>query len=126
MDEIRAKLGELLILERKRRNLDPEDLAKELKIPQDSLEAVEQGDVDRLPSKLYYELFAKAYCEAVGIDYQRTLEAISEEFGELVDRPTGKPQAGEKKSKTAGNSSPASTREQKEQSTSEDSSCNIK
>ncbi|MCK4631721.1 MAG: helix-turn-helix domain-containing protein [candidate division Zixibacteria bacterium] len=126
MNEIRAKLGELLLLERKRRNLDLEDLSKELKIPLESLEAVEEGNIDNLPSELYFGLFAKAYCEAVGIDYQRTLEAITEELGELVDRPTGKPRAEQKKGKAAKDSSQESTREQIEQPTPEDSATNIK
>jgi cytoskeletal protein RodZ len=64
MKEIYKKLGELLALERQRRGLDLEEIAGELKIPEGTLQAIEQGDPSPLPSELYFKLFAKSYSSA--------------------------------------------------------------
>jgi cytoskeletal protein RodZ len=82
MGDLHTKLGELLGIERKRRNLDLKDIAEELNITVGNLEALENGDVDALPTELYFKLFAKTYCEHLGIDYSRTIEAINDEIPE--------------------------------------------
>jgi len=87
MSELETKLGELLRLERERRDLSLEEISAQLKISEDNLQSVEMGAVDNLPDKLYFTLFAKAYCEAVGIDYERTIEAIREDLGEFPEPP---------------------------------------
>ncbi len=98
MSELYKKFGELLKLERKRKGLKLEELSDQLKISESSLEYIEEGDVSLLPSKIYYNLFAKAYAEALGIDYERTIEAIKEDIGEAIDevQPEG-PEVTEKK-----------------------------
>ena len=85
MKEIRLKLGELLKLERERKQVSLEELSKDLKISEENLESLETGDISGLPSEVYYNLFAKAYSEALGIDYNRTIEAIKEEIGETLE-----------------------------------------
>jgi len=82
MGDLHTKLGELLGIERKRRNLDLKDIAEELNITVGNLEALESGSVDALPTELYFKLFAKTYCEHLGIDYSRTIEAINDEIPE--------------------------------------------
>jgi len=82
MGDLHTKLGELLGIERERRNLDLKDIAEELNITVGNLEALEAGDVDALPTELYYNLFAKTYCEHLGIDYSRTIDAINDEIPE--------------------------------------------
>lgn len=90
MGELQTKLGTLLRLERERQRVRLEDLAEKLKIAQASLEAIERGDEAALPSNLYFNLFAKSYAEALGIDYTRTVDAIKEDIG-LSLEPEGPP-----------------------------------
>jgi transcriptional regulator with XRE-family HTH domain len=82
MGEIETKLGELLRLERERRGISLEDLSAQLKISEKNLQYIESGDVGALPSSLYFNLFSKSCCEALGIDHARTLEAIQQETQE--------------------------------------------
>ncbi len=101
MTELYKKFGELLKLERKRKGAKHEELSEQLKISSTNLEYLEEGDVSSLPSMIYYNLFAKAYAEALGIDYERTVEAIKEDLGEIVeqDETTGTTPAAGKKAK---------------------------
>jgi len=91
MRKLYVKLGKLLQLERQRQHIDIADLSEELKIPVDNLESIETGDIDSLPSELYFNLFAKSYAEYLRIDYVRTVEAITQDIeesqveGELSD-----------------------------------------
>lgn len=71
-----TKIGKLLQMERVRQKVELSDLATTLKITEASLQAVEDGDATRLPSELYFKLFAKSYAEELGIDYEATVDAI--------------------------------------------------
>lgn len=82
MSEINVKLGELIKLERERRNINLEDFSTQLKISYANLESIESGDAKKLPSDLYFNLFAKSCCEALGIDFVRTIDAIKMELAE--------------------------------------------
>ncbi|MEW6413507.1 MAG: RodZ domain-containing protein [Candidatus Zixiibacteriota bacterium] len=84
MSELYKKFGELLKIERNRKALKLEDLSEQLKISVTNLEYIEAGEIGSLPSKIYYNLFAKAYAESLGIDFERTIEAIKEDLGELT------------------------------------------
>lgn len=79
MATIEQKLGELLRLERERRKIPIEEISSEIKIPVSNLEGIENGDLSLLPSPVYYNLFARTYSQSLGIDYNRTLDAIKEE-----------------------------------------------
>ena len=85
MGEVQKKLGYALKLERERRGLSIEDLAQQLKISETNLEAIEEGNQSALPGDLYLKMFARSYAEALGIDYERTIEAIKEELGQAPD-----------------------------------------
>ena len=85
MSELYKKFGELLKLERKRKGIKLEELSEQLKITEANLEYIEEGQVASLPSMIYYNLFAKAYSEALGIDYSRTVDAIKEDLGESIE-----------------------------------------
>jgi len=80
MSELQRKFGALLKLERERKNIKLDDFAQQLKISKTNLEYIEQGNSTSLPSELYFNLFAKSYAEALGIDYTRTIEAIKEDL----------------------------------------------
>jgi hypothetical protein len=80
MTELYVKIGKLLQMERVRQAIELGDLASDLKVSQANIEAIEDGDIDRLPSELYFKLFAKSYAEALGIDYEATVEAIEQDM----------------------------------------------
>ncbi len=80
MTELYVKIGKLLQMERTRQDVKLDDLAAELKISPAHLEAIENGDSTSLPSELYFKLFAKSYAEALGIDYEATVEAIEQDL----------------------------------------------
>ncbi len=94
MGDLQVKIGEVLRLERERQGFKLEDISTDLKIPINNLQAVENGDVDALPSELYFGLFAKSYSEAIGVDYTATVDAIKEE---LASVPTPPPENSKKK-----------------------------
>ncbi|MCK4462304.1 MAG: helix-turn-helix domain-containing protein, partial [candidate division Zixibacteria bacterium] len=75
MSELYVKIGKLLKMERVRQAIELGDLASDLKVSRGNLEAIEDGDIARLPSELYFKLFAKSYAEALGVDYEATVEA---------------------------------------------------
>ena len=107
MSEIYKKFGQALKLERESRNISLADLSDELKISEENLNQIEDGDIKALPSELYYNLFAKSYAKALGIDYNKTLDAIKEDLGESVeteikdkaDKKDGSPKAAQKPEK---------------------------
>ena len=79
MNEIYIKLGELLLHDRQQKGISLEDLSTRLKISEENLKSIERGDTKAVASELYFNLFAKSYCEALGIDYSRTIEAMKAE-----------------------------------------------
>lgn len=96
--EIRIKLGELIRLERERQQIDVEQMADRLKITEANLGSIERGDSAALPSEVYFELFSKGYCEALGIDYARTIDAIGASIEEdSLKIGTGKKKDGDRK-----------------------------
>lgn len=82
MNKVRKKLGEVLKLERERKKISFEELASSLKMSESNLAAIENGEAGNLPSDLYFALFAKSYAEAIGIDYERTVEAIEDDLNQ--------------------------------------------
>lgn len=92
MNEVRVKFGALLKAEREIKGIKLDDLAEQLKISKEYLEAIETGDESALPSELYTNLFTKSYAESLGIDYTRTMEAINDDMAEpLAEAKNGKP-----------------------------------
>ena len=85
MNEVYKKFGQALKLERENKNISLADLSDELKISEENLTFIEAGEIDQLPSDLYYNLFAKSYAKALGIDYNKTIEAIKEDLGEPIE-----------------------------------------
>ena len=71
-------------MERVRQKIELDDLATTLKITEANLRAVEDGDASKLPSDLYFKLFAKSYSEELGIDYEATIEAIQQDIDESL------------------------------------------
>jgi len=122
MSELHKKFGELLKLERQRKGIKLEELAEQLKISETNLEHIENGEVSSLPSLIYFNLFAKSFAEALGIDFERTVDAIKEDLGETIDEeetpPKGVPAARKPKKRP--------DKPKKDESEGEDSSISIK
>jgi len=80
MDNVEKKLGKVLRQERERRQLDIIELSERLKIPLENLEGIEEGDLSKLPSEIYYNLFARSYATFLGIDFAMTVDAIKSDI----------------------------------------------
>ena len=76
MSELEIKIGALLKLERERLEINLTDLSEELRITEANLINIEKGEINELPSDIYFGLFAKSYAEALKIDYAATIDAI--------------------------------------------------
>ncbi|MGQ0736725.1 MAG: helix-turn-helix domain-containing protein [Acidobacteriota bacterium] len=63
-----VSVGAELRIARERRDLSVADLVRRTKISQPILEAMEQGDGDRLPAVVFTRGFVKAYAQEVGLD----------------------------------------------------------
>jgi len=96
MDSVEKKLGKVLRLERERRQLDITELSERLKIPLENLEGIEDGDLSKLPSEVYYNLFARSYSTFLGIDYSMTVDAIKSdiEIAEMEEAAQAKQASG--------------------------------
>ncbi len=87
MSELYIRLGKALKLERQNKGLSLAQVADQLKSSESTLERVEEGDFSSFSSPVYFNLHAKSYAEALGIDYVRTLEAIRDDLGEAAPEP---------------------------------------
>jgi cytoskeletal protein RodZ len=85
MGEVHIRFGRLLTHERERQGLKLDAISEELKISEENLSALEDGDTSRLPAPTYFRLFARSYSEYLGIDFTATLDAIRQDVGEVDD-----------------------------------------
>ena len=81
MSERYKEIGEILAAARREQQKTLKNASENTKIMEHYLTAVEAGEPDRLPSKAYFDLFARSYAEYLGID-----PAL---FDEIDDRTTG-------------------------------------
>src|SRR6185369_9804288 len=80
-----SSIGETLRRERQRRNLELEDVSRELKISHKFLEAIEDERFDALPRGVFAKSFVRQYARLLGLDedelanqVQRTIEPAGE------------------------------------------------
>jgi cytoskeleton protein RodZ len=80
-----TSIGEMLRRERLKRNLDLGQIAQELKISSRFLEAIEAGQLDKLPGGVFTKSFILQYARLLGLDeekitgeLQRTLDPLPE------------------------------------------------
>ena len=71
-----AGLGELLRHARESRGLTLERVARETRIPQRHLEALEHGDLGASPAGFYQRAEVRAYARAVGLDQELALAQL--------------------------------------------------
>jgi len=75
-----SELGIALREARMAKELTLEDLQEKTKIQKRYLQAIEEGDFDRLPGHFYTRAFIKSYAEAVGLDPSLIFETYQSEI----------------------------------------------
>jgi cytoskeletal protein RodZ len=73
-------VGSRLREARERRGLSIGQVASSTKIPASTLDALERGDMARLPAGVFTRGFVRAYSGAVGLDPEATLQQFLDEF----------------------------------------------
>ncbi|MEN9797099.1 MAG: hypothetical protein RL653_795 [Pseudomonadota bacterium] len=67
VQEQRAELGRYLAAQREQRGRELRELAKATRIPASLLEALEYGDAERLPDRVFLANYLKAYAAELGL-----------------------------------------------------------
>jgi len=62
-----SELGDILRRTREERELSLDDVAKDTKIPRSHLLAIESGEMDRLPGRIFARFFIKEYLSYLGL-----------------------------------------------------------
>jgi cytoskeletal protein RodZ len=79
--------GRYLSQQRELRGTSREELARSTKIPPSLLEALEHGQVERLPERIFVLNYLRAYSEALGLAEEETLLRFEEvEREEALER----------------------------------------
>ena len=83
MQTTQISFGERLREERERRDVALHDIAEATKIRVRYLEALEQGQHDRLPGFVFAKGYVRAYAEMIGADVETLVDAFVQEQREL-------------------------------------------
>ncbi|MCI1857946.1 MAG: helix-turn-helix domain-containing protein [Sporolactobacillus sp.] len=78
-----SELGQTLKTAREKKGLTLDDLEEETKIQKRYLQAIENGDYDKLPGHFYSRAFIKSYAEAVGLDFSQLASQFASEMPEV-------------------------------------------
>ena len=78
-----TSIGEILRRERLKRNLELGQIAQELKIASRFLEAIEAGQLDKLPGGVFTKSFIMQYARVLGLDEEK----IAAELQRTLDPP---------------------------------------
>lgn len=79
--------GELLKAERVNQKLSVSEVAHSLKLTQRVVNALEAGDLDKLPAKAFVRGFVKSYAELLKMDSEIVLRQFQEEMGSTIPYP---------------------------------------
>lgn len=93
-----TELGSLLTEKRQSKNLSIADVSQAIKIPQQSLASIEQGDLECIGYETYYKSFLKCYMLYLGYSFQEYQDVVNTVEGfsdEIAVQKTLKPQYGE-------------------------------
>ena len=74
-----GSLGQMLQEGRQQQGLSLEQVEERTKIRKKHLEALESGDYDRLPEKVYTRGFVRNYAQLLELDLDEVLKAYEEE-----------------------------------------------
>ena len=89
--------GELLKSERIKKDLKTQDVAYALKLNNKTIQAIEAGDLENLPSKTFIRGFVKSYAEYLKLDSNTVLKQFQEEMGSTSPVPRVPPPQSESK-----------------------------
>jgi cytoskeletal protein RodZ len=70
VERFQLKLGHLLKEIRIKRGISLSEVARELLIHEEYIEAIEDGIDERLPSGTYKRIYSRAYCKFLGVEYR--------------------------------------------------------
>lgn len=79
--------GKYLVQQRELRGLSREDVSQATKIPPSLLMALETGQAERLPERVFVVNFLKAYARVVGLEQDEVLLRYEEVMGAPVEAP---------------------------------------
>ena len=85
-------VGETLRRERLKRNLDLEEISRELKISERFLQAIENDQYDKLPGGVFVKSFVRQYARLLGLDEVQLAGQVQQsiapvpEFAQLLDK----------------------------------------
>lgn len=82
-----ASFGEQLRLAREARGISLREISEQTRISTRYLEAIENGDLKRLPGGIFNRSFIKAYAKYIGYDEQEALDAYARTARELGATP---------------------------------------
>jgi len=82
-----SSFGEQLRLAREARGISLREISDQTRISTRYLEAIESGDLKRLPGGIFNRSFIKAYARYVGYDETEALEAYARTAREMGDSP---------------------------------------
>lgn len=77
-----VRAGEMLREARQARGLDIAQVAAETRIPQRHLQAIENGEYERLPSRTYAIGFSRSYARLLGLEEETVLHRVREELAD--------------------------------------------
>lgn len=82
-----SELGEQLKRAREEKQISLDEIQALTKIQKRYLQAIENGDFDKLPGAFYTKAFIKSYAEAVGLNYDSLIQEYGHELPSL-SQPT--------------------------------------
>jgi cytoskeletal protein RodZ len=85
-DTSMTSIGEILRRERQKQSRSISEIAEQTKISSRYLEAIESGDLDRLPGVFFYKAFVRQYSDALGLPPEQLTRLLDE-----ISRPEPEP-----------------------------------
>ena len=82
-----AEFGRYLAQQRELRGMTREDVAARTKIPTSLLLALENGEADRLPGRVFVANYVRAYAEVIGLAPEEAVLRYEEIYGGPIDSP---------------------------------------
>lgn len=79
--------GELLKTQRMNLRLSIQDVSASLKLSSKTVLALEEGEIDKLPSKTFIRGFVKSYAQLLKLDVDAVLRQFQEEMGSTIPLP---------------------------------------
>ncbi|MFH2035496.1 MAG: RodZ domain-containing protein [Candidatus Zixiibacteriota bacterium] len=89
------EIGKRLKEKRTSQQIELKDIVEEIKIFEEYLVAIEEGEIQNLPSEIYYNLFVRTYARELGLDAEKLLDDTylggGTDDGEQKEKKTGEP-----------------------------------